>query len=556
MISLGNGQWSATWQPQNSSPAGVTVSLLAQEPGLVGAIQTLVGFQGAQTLPVASGGVLNAVTLMPGPLAPGELVLIKGAGLADTTAVATTTPLLQLLAGASVYVGGAYANLLYADTGQLIGQVPINAPANTSQQILLQRDTSLGVPSAVIVAAAQPAVFTENGSGTGQALVYQTNAAGIAESLADSSNPVSAGQTVIVYCAGLGVTDAGGNASNVPALTIGGVPASITYAGVALAANYPPGGAPSLLGLVSAGLGGLYQIAATVPTGLATGPASVIISSGGQTSQAGVTMMIAGSGSTPAQPSIAAGGVLNAASFAKNSQGLGTAVAPGSIVAIFGTFPGAAAASAPSIPYPNSLGGVTVTLNGTIAPLQGVAPGGAYPFITAQVPFEVETGTAQVVVTVNGQASQAATAPIVASAPGIFTDPANGEGNAILVYTAANGAATVAAPVNAGLGFATAPIPRGTSGFFYVTGLGALTPPVADGAGGIDGTTHEAVIQPVVTIGGVATQVSYYGPSGYPGVYQINIAVPQNAPTGAAIPLVVMTPDGSVISNTATVAIM
>ena len=187
---------------------------------------------------------------------------------------------------------------------------------------------------------------------------------------------------------------------------------------------------------------------------------------------------------------------------------------------------------------------------------QGVAPGPPYPFITAQVPFEVQPGTAQVVVTVNGQASQPVTAPIVAAAPGIFTDPANGEGNAILVYTAANGTATVAAPVNAGLGFATAPIPRGTSGFFYATGLGALTPSVGDGAGGIDGTTHEAVIKPVVTIGGVPTQVNYYGPSGYPGVYQINIVVPQNAPTGAAIPLVVTTPDGSVISNTATVAIM
>ena len=82
------------------------------------------------------------------------------------------------------------------------------------------------------------------------------------------------------------------------------------------------------------------------------------------------------------------------------------------------------------------------------------------------------------------------------------------------------------------------------------------TPPIADGAGGIDSTTHEAVLKPAVTIGGVPTQVSYYGPSGYPGVYQINVTVPQNAPTGAAVSLVVMTPDGSVISNTATVAIM
>jgi uncharacterized protein (TIGR03437 family) len=203
------------------------------------------------------------------------------------------------------------------------------------------------------------------------------------------------------------------------------------------------------------------------------------------------------------------------------------------------------------------LGNVTVTFNGTLAPLQGVAPGGAFPFITAQVPFEVQIGTAQVVVTINGQSSQPAATPIVAAAPGIFTDPATGQGNAILVYTAGNGTATVAAPVNAGLGFATAPIPRGTNAFFYATGLGALNPPIADGAGGIDGTTHEAVLMPVITIGGVpVTQIAYYGPSGYPEVYQINITVPEGAPTGNGIALVMTSADGTVVSNTATVSIM
>jgi uncharacterized protein (TIGR03437 family) len=158
-------------------------------------------------------------------------------------------------------------------------------------------------------------------------------------------------------------------------------------------------------------------------------------------------------------------------------------------------------------------------------------------------------------VTVNGQPSQPVTAPMVASAPGIFTDPATGQGNAILVYTAANGTATVAAPTSAGLGFPTAPIPRGTSGVFYATGLGALTPPIADGASGIDGTTHEAMLKPMVTIGGVSTEVDYYGPSGYPGVYQINIVVPQNAPTGSNVALVVKSADGTVTSNTATIAV-
>ncbi len=259
-------------------------------------------------------------------------------------------------------------------------------------------------------------------------------------------------------------------------------------------------------------------------------------------------------------PSIVTGGVLNAASFAKDAQGNGTAVAPGSLVAIFGNFPGATAASAASIPYGTSLGGISVTFNGILAPLQATAPSGAFPFITAQIPFEVLSnvatpGTAQVVVTVNQQSSLPITTPIVPSAPGIFTIPATGQGNAVLVFVDTKGTATIAAPTNANLGFPTAPMPRGASGFFYATGLGAVSPPIGDGSGGIDGIIHEAILKPIVTIGGISTEVDYSGPSGFPGVYQINIVVPQGAPTGDGIPLIVSTFDGSVIGNTAKVSI-
>src|SRR5580692_299903 len=87
-------------------------------------------------------------------------------------------------------------------------------------------------------------------------------------------------------------------------------------------------------------------------------------------------------------PSVATGGVLDAGSFTKDAQGHGTAVAPGSLVAIFGAFPGALLANADSIPYSTSLGGVSVTFNNVAAPLQNIVPTGAFPFINAQLPFE------------------------------------------------------------------------------------------------------------------------------------------------------------------------
>jgi uncharacterized protein (TIGR03437 family) len=265
-------------------------------------------------------------------------------------------------------------------------------------------------------------------------------------------------------------------------------------------------------------------------------------------------------------PIVANGGVLNAASFAKDSSGLGLPVAPGSLVSIFGTFPGATAASAPSVPDPTSLGGVSVTFGGVTAPLLSTVINGSSGFINAQVPFEVLAGaqtlaTVNVVVTVNGIPSQPEPVEIVPAAPGIFTIPPDGQHNAILVFVdpADNIVKIASSLASSSIGFPTAPIPRGQSGFFYATGLGAMTPAVADGDGGLGdlAIAHPANATPIVLVGGVTASVQFAGQApGFPGVNQINIIVPNNAPIGDAVSLQVQTADGDIISTLgATVAI-
>jgi hypothetical protein len=162
-------------------------------------------------------------------------------------------------------------------------------------------------------------VFTKDGSGKGQALAYK---AGV---LADASHPVQPGDQVVIYCVGLGAVDAHGAATNSVTVTMGGLPAQVTYAGSTLSNNYPAEGPPAILG-VSTRLGGLYQITATVPKNIA-GAAAVVVDSSGQTSQAGVTLAIGG-GSIEI-PSVAA--VVNGASFAKGG------LVPGEIASLFGT---------------------------------------------------------------------------------------------------------------------------------------------------------------------------------------------------------------------------
>ena len=552
LISTQDGNWTNSWQPGHPS-ASVGLTLTATSGNFTGTAVESPGAvqQGSQTPPLLSGAPLGAVTLSAGPFAPGDLMLLKGTGLADGQESSSSTALKNQLAGAQVAIGQAgLISLLYADANQVVGLVPSNLQPNSSQAVIVQRDSALGVQVPVIISTTHPAILTVNGSGQGQGSVYKSN--GAATTLANSANPANTGDSIIVYCTGLGVTNADGSAANIPMLTIGGATAPISYAGVALPASYPSTGAPMLLGLVSSSLGGLYQITATVPAGVATGAAAVTITSAGQTSQSGVTMIVGGQGSaTP--PSITPGGVVNAASYAA------LPVSPGALVAIFTSALAAQPASFSTASLPPSLGGVSVSFNGVTAPMVGVSPSGAYPFISAQVPFEVlaagqTSTTVPVVVTVNGVPSAAVQTPIVASSPGIFTIPPTGQGNAVLVNLSDY---SIAAPTGSIPGLTAHPIARGQTAFFYVTGLGAMTPSVADGSGTCPASNGlcNANALPTVLVGGVPATASAVQAPGFPGVVQINIAIPQTAPTGSAVSLIVKSKDGTVTSNTATIAV-
>jgi virginiamycin B lyase len=263
----------------------------------------------------------------------------------------------------------------------------------------------------------------------------------------------------------------------------------------------------------------------------------------------------------PNQPTILAGGIVNAASYA-TVNGAGAPVAPGSLIAIFTSALMTNPASFTTETLPPSLSGVTLTINSVTAPIVQVSPGGAYPFVSAQVPFEAmptgaNSATVPVVLSVNGVPSVPVQVTLVASAPGIFTIPATGQGNAILVNLADYSVAAVAGAIP---GITTHPIPRGQSAFFYVTGLGSLNPGVTSGSGQCTASNGlcSAAAMPQVLVGGVPVppdQVVFAGQApGFPGVDQINFTIPQGAPTGT-VTLVVKSADGSVTSNAAMIAV-
>ena len=231
--------------------------------------------------------------------------------------------------------------------------------------------------------------------------------------------------------------------------------------------------------------------------------------------------------SAPGGPSLQ-GGVLNGASFVQNF-----AIAPGSIVAIFGSNLASLASSAAGAPYPALLGDTSVTFNGIPAPLFYVSPSQ----INAQAPFELGVGTASIQVQRGSVVSPAATVNVAAVSPGIFiVNQATSQG-AVL-----HGDYSLVSPTN--------PARSGETLLIYCTGLGALQVTVRSGdPSPVDGT----VVQPRIQFGNQTGTVTYSGLApGFAGLYQVNVVVP--AGLGAGDQNLQITING-ISSNIATVAV-
>ena len=82
------------------------------------------------------------------------------------------------------------------------------------------------------------------------------------------------------------------------------------------------------------------------------------------------------------------------------------------------------------------------------------------------------------------------------------------------------------------------PAVRGSILILYATGLGPLQPPVPTGSVPFNAAISRLPVQ--VLIGGQQAEVLYAGvaPGSIAGVYQINARIPQAAPAGAEIPIV------------------
>jgi len=232
---------------------------------------------------------------------------------------------------------------------------------------------------------------------------------------------------------------------------------------------------------------------------------------------------------TPVASSI---GIVSAASY------VGLAVAPGEMVAIYGTGIGPAtpASSEPGSngKFPTELAGSTVSFNGINAPLLYTSASQ----IDAIVPYGVSTtNIASVSVNYQGQNLTSAGVPIVTAAPGIFTYNGSGTGQA----AATNQDGTINSISN--------PAQPNSIVTFYLTGEGLTNPAGTDGGiTPLPPAPPRVPVQPVsVYLSGQQVNVPYAAeaPGQVAGVMQINAQIPPNLlqpsnTSPVAVPLLVV----------------
>src|ERR1017187_4742433 len=130
-----------------------------------------------------------------GPAAPGALVSIFGENLARGAASATAVPLATSLAGATVFINGSPAPMLYASSSQINFQMPLVGAGAGS--MLVQRDGLSSNPVSIVVAPSVPGIFAwvEN-----QGLIQNED-----YTLNDPGNPALRGRPITIWATGAGV---------------------------------------------------------------------------------------------------------------------------------------------------------------------------------------------------------------------------------------------------------------------------------------------------------------------------------------------------------------
>jgi uncharacterized protein (TIGR03437 family) len=244
---------------------------------------TLVVTPGATSLPTI---VQSAASEAPGPVAPGEIISIFGTNLGPTPGVAGTIAnnlLSTQVSGIQVMFDNNPAPLLYVSATQINAIVPFALNGLNQTHLTISNNGSVSNPLDLVVAPTAPALFTTTQTGGGQGAILNANG-----SVNTSANPAAAGSIIVLYATGGGETSPLGVTGNITptdgtglklvpgvTVTVGNLAGTVVYAG-------------SAPGFVE----GALQINVQLPANLPAGAQAVVMTVGGVSSPAGVTVAV------------------------------------------------------------------------------------------------------------------------------------------------------------------------------------------------------------------------------------------------------------------------
>ena len=232
-----------------------------------------------------SESVVNAASFASGPIAPGEIISIFGAGLGPETPAlgvvdSETGRLPTALEGVSVLLDGEPSPLLYVRETQINAQVPYEIAGRSSVQLAVSYGSIDSPRATLAVSPARPALFLITGSRS--AIVLNEDGR-----LNSASQPARLGESVTLFGTGQGETSPpSGTGQMAPVMSAHRIEEASVMVGGSAAEVVSAGLAP--------GFAGVFLIQVRIPDTATTGeetPVSVTIQ--GESSPTGVVMSIA-----------------------------------------------------------------------------------------------------------------------------------------------------------------------------------------------------------------------------------------------------------------------
>ena len=218
--------------------------------------------------------VTNGASFAAGSVTPGEIATLFGQNLTSATGINFTSglPLPSEFLNVAVSVNGSLAPLFAIDNvnnqEQINFQVPWEVGSKSTAQIEVLHNGMVSQSVTVPVVSAQPGIINYNSGANNFGVILHANF-----QLADINHPVMPGETVLIYCTGLGAVQSppadgaaatGQNTIANPTVTIGGISASVAFSGLApdfvglnqvnvvVPATVKPGNQPVILSIGSA----------------------------------------------------------------------------------------------------------------------------------------------------------------------------------------------------------------------------------------------------------------------------------------------------------------